>query len=132
MAQGAETSRTSGFALALLFATGLIELIVVGFAGMGFDEVADASPFGRTGTVIAVAVIAVVSLAGVVVALRGAHATARMVTAVVLFVAVGVVAVMALFFLIAGGAPIIFAILLVLTAVSIGMIGRAVLQAERR
>jgi hypothetical protein len=123
------TSRTSGFALALLFVTAVIELFVVAFASAGFDEVADASPFGRPGTAIVAVVVAVVALIGTVVAWRGAAPAIRTVTAILVSVGVGIVALMAFFFVVAGGTPIIFAILLALTAISMGMIGRALMAA---
>ncbi|WP_250000238.1 hypothetical protein [Actinoplanes sp. M2I2] len=114
--------------MALLLTTVMIELFVVGFASVGFEEVADASPFGRPGTAIASAVIAGVALLGTAVAWRGSHGVVRTLAALAVFVAVGVVAMMAVFFIAAGGTPIILAVLLVLVAVSMGMIGRAVLQ----
>ena len=56
-------SRTSGFALVLLFVVTVVQLFGVAFASAGLDEVADASPFGRVGTVLASGLIAVVALA---------------------------------------------------------------------
>lgn len=125
-------SRTSGFALVLLFAISLVQLAGVAVASAGFDEVADASPFGRPGTAVACAVIAVVALVGVVVAWRATAGTARMVTAIAVFIAVGIVALMAFYFVIAGGSTVIMAIVLALAALLIGLIGRAVLQSPRR
>ncbi|MFI7543796.1 hypothetical protein [Actinoplanes sp. NPDC049599] len=124
-------SRTSGFALLLLWVITVVELVVVAFASAGFDEVADASPFGWPGTAVVTAVIAVVASGGAVVAWRGAGAAVRNVAAVVVFIAVGIVGLMALSLMVAGGTAAGFAILLVLTAVTIGMIGRAVLQSRR-
>lgn len=132
VAPATRASRTNGFALGLLLTTALIELLVVAFASAGFDEVADASPFGRPGTAVVSAAIAVVALVGVAFAWRGGAGTPRLITAVLVFIAVGIVALMALFFIIAGGPPIILAVLLALTAVSIAMIGRAVLQQPAR
>ena len=48
-----KTSRTGGFALGLLLVTAVIPLVGVAVAGVGFDEIAGASSFGRPGTVIA-------------------------------------------------------------------------------
>ena len=124
----AQAARTSGLALMLLFTTAAIELLVVAFASMGFDEVADASPFGRPGTTAAVVLIEVTALVATVVAWRGGVGAVRGVSATGTFIAVGIVAMMALFFLIAGGTPIILAILLAHAAFSIAMIGRAVLR----
>lgn len=126
------TSRTSGFALGLLVVTAVIQLSVVAVASAGFDEVAGASPFGRPGTAVAAGVIAVVTLVGAVVAWRGGVGAVRAITAIVVFIAVGIIAMMALSFLVAGGITIGFALLLVLTAVSMAMIGRAVLQSPSR
>jgi hypothetical protein len=125
-------SRTSGFALVLLFVTAVIPLVGVAIASSGFDEVADASPFGRPGTAVACAVIAVVALIGVAVAWRAKAGTARVVTAGSVFIAVGIVALMAVYFVVAGGSTFIMAVLMVLAAVMIGMIGRAVLQPPSR
>ncbi|MET0415227.1 MAG: hypothetical protein ABW022_04295 [Actinoplanes sp.] len=118
----------SGFALGLLVAIAAIQLFVVAFASAGFDEVADASPFGRPGTALVATAIAAVALIGGVVAWRGASGPIRTITAVAVFAAVGVAALMAFALLVAGGPAIIMAILLVLAAFSIAMIGRAVLQ----
>jgi hypothetical protein len=122
------TSRTSGFALGLLVVTAVIQLFVVAVASVGFDEVAGASPFGRPGTAIAAGVIAVVTLVGAVVAWRGGVGVVRVITAMVVFISVGMIAMMAMSFVVAGGTTLAFAILLILAAVSLGMIGRAVLQ----
>jgi hypothetical protein len=127
-----KASRTSGFALVLLFVVALIQLVGVAIASAGFDEVADASPFGRPGTAVACAVIAVVAFIGVVVAWRAVAGTVRVVTAAVVYVAVGVLALMALYFVIAGQSTIIMAIVVVLAALMVGMIGRAVLQTPSR
>jgi hypothetical protein len=116
--------------LVLLAVTTLIELFVVAFATAGFEEVADASPFGRRGTLIAAGLIAAVTVAGVLVAGRSGSALLRVITAVVVFLALGIVVVMALFFLLAGGTSIILVVLLGHTAVSIGLVGRAVLQSD--
>src|SRR4051812_28182912 len=51
-------SRTSGFALGLMLVPAVIELFGVAFASAGFEEVADASPFGYPGTAIAAVLIA--------------------------------------------------------------------------
>jgi MFS-type transporter involved in bile tolerance (Atg22 family) len=114
--------------LVLLFVTALIELFVVAFASAGFDEVADASPFGHPGTTVAGLAITVIALVGALAAWRGRTGPLRTIVAVAVFTSVGVVAVMALFFVVAGGTPIILAVLLALAAVEIAMIGRAVLQ----
>jgi choline-glycine betaine transporter len=123
-----KTSRTSGFALTLLLVTALIPLFAVAFASAGFDEVADASPFGHPGTTVVTVVIALVTVIGTLAAWRGATGGIRAAAAIAVFVAGGIVVMMALFFVVAGGTPIIFAILLLLAAVSTGMIGRAILQ----
>jgi hypothetical protein len=54
-----------------------------------------------------------------------------MVTAIAVFTAVGIVALMAFYFVIAGGSTVIMAIVLALAALLIGLIGRAVLQSPR-
>lgn len=120
--------RTGGFALTLLSAAVVIELGVVAIAGVGFDEVSRASPFGRPGTTVAAIIIVAVALIGAVVAWRGAVDPFRGITAALVLAAGGVLAVMALSFLIAGGTPIIFAVLLAHATFSVAMIGRAVLQ----
>jgi choline-glycine betaine transporter len=124
----AGVTRTSGLALALLVVTAVIELLVVAFASAGFEEVSDASAFGPPGTTVAAGVIAVVALLATVVAWRGVTGVVRGITATVVFAAAGIIAVMALFFLIAGGTPIILAVLLAHAAFSVAMIGRAVLR----
>lgn len=124
-------SGTSGFALVLLWVITVIELVAVAFASAGFDEITDASPFGWPGTAIVAAVIAVVASGGAVVAWRGAAPAVRTFAAVAAFIAVGIVVLMALSFVAAGGTATGFAILLVLAAVMLGMIGRAVLQSRR-
>lgn len=129
LASGA--SRTSGFALVLLWVVTVIELFVVAFASAGSEEVAEASPFGWPGTGVVAGVIAVVTTAGAVVAWRGADAGIRAVAGLAVFVGVGIVGLMALAFSLAGGSAAGFAILLVLTTVTSGMIGRAVLHARR-
>jgi hypothetical protein len=123
-----KASRTSGFALGLFLVTALIPLFVVAFAAAGFDEVADASPFGWPGTAIVLAVVAVVTLAGAVVAWRGSGGVVRSLTAIGAFVMVAVVVLMAGYFVVAGGLAMGFAILLLLAAVEIALIGNAVLQ----
>ena len=124
----AKVSRTSGFALAMFFITTVIELFAVAIASAGFDEVADASPFGRSGTIVVAAIAAGVAVIGSIVAWRGSTGALRGITATIVFIAVGVVALMVLYFVIAGGTPIILAFLLAHAAFSLGMIGRAVLQ----
>lgn len=132
MGPATKASRTSGFALVLLFVVALIQLVGVAIASAGFDEVADASPFGRPGTAAACAVIAVVALIGVVVAWRAVAGTVRVVTAVAVFIAAGIVALLAVYFVVAGEPTIIMAIVLALAALMIAMIGRAVLQTPSR
>lgn len=121
-------SRTGGFALVLLFATAAIELLVVAIATAGFDEVAEASPFGRPATIVVAAVAAGIACVGAILAWLGVSGALRTITAVLVFVAVGVIAVMVLFFVIAGGTPIILGVLLAHAAFSLAMIGRAVLR----
>lgn len=128
MRSSAEVSRTSGFALVLLFATAVIELFAVAMASAGFDEVAKGSPFGRSGTIVVVTVVAAVACIGTILAWSGVSGLLRGLTATAVFVAVGIVAVMVLFFLIARGTPIILGVLLAHAAFSLGMIGRAVLR----
>jgi magnesium-transporting ATPase (P-type) len=120
------------FALVLQFVVALIQLVGVAVASAGFDEVADASPFGRPGTAVACVVIAVVALGGVVVAWRPAAGTARIITAISVFVAVGISAVIALYLVVAGGPTSIFAMLPFLAAIMVGLIGWAVLQPPSR
>jgi hypothetical protein len=120
--------RASGFTLVLLFATAVIELFVVAMASAGFDEVAEASPFGRSGTIVVAAVAAGIACLGAILAWRGVSGALRGITAILVFVAVGVTAVMVLFLVIAGGTPIILGVLLAHAAFSLGMIGRAVLR----
>lgn len=128
MRASAEASRTGGFALVMLCTTAVIELLVIGFASAGFDEVADASPFGRPGTAIVFAVFAVVTLIATVVAWRGGVGAVRVITVSVLSIAVAIVVAMAMLFVTAGGITVGFAILLLLAAISMGMIARALLQ----
>jgi multisubunit Na+/H+ antiporter MnhG subunit len=72
------------------------------------------------------------ALIGVVVAWRATAGAARVVTAGSVFIAVGIVSLMAVYFVVAGGSTFIMAVLMVLAAVMIGMIGRAVLQPPSR
>ncbi|GAA3914054.1 hypothetical protein [Actinoplanes auranticolor] len=124
-------SGTSGFALVLLWLITVIQLVGVAVASAGFDEIADASPFGQPGTAIVAAAIAVVASGAAVVAWQGATPAVCTVAAVATFAAVGIVALMALSFVVAGGTATGFAILLVLAAVMIAMIGWAALQSRR-
>jgi len=124
----AVVARTSGFVLTLWFAALVIELGVLAIAIAGFDEVSQASPFGRTGTVLAAFVIVVVVLIGTIAAWRGVSGALRGVVAALVFAAAGVIAVLALFLVIAGGAPLVLAVLLAHATFSAAMIGRAVLR----
>ena len=121
--------RASGLALTLQCATALIELMVVAIAAAGFDEVADASPLGRQGTIVAAVALCVVTLIGAGAAWRGVSGALRTTVAILVFVGVGIIALMAFFFLIAGGVPIVFAVLLTHAALSVALIGRTVLGA---
>lgn len=122
-------ARTSGLALALLCTTAVIELLALGIAATGFDEVADASPFGERGTVAAALILAVTALVGAVCAWREVSGALRIAVVVLVFAGVGILALMTFFFLIAGGASIIFAVLMAHATFSLALIGRAVLQA---
>jgi hypothetical protein len=124
----AKVSRTSGFTLVLLCTATLIELAVVALLALASDDVADASPFGRSGTVVVGVAGGVIAVVGAVVGWRGAVGAVRVVAAALLFVAVGIIAVMVMFFVIAGGVTIGLAVLLAHATFSVAMIGRAVLQ----
>ncbi|WP_189082062.1 hypothetical protein [Mangrovihabitans endophyticus] len=109
--------------------TAVIPLASVAVASAGFDQVADASPVGRPGTVLACAVLAVVALAGTVLAWRGTVGSTRTIAAAVLFLAAAVAAALTVFLLIAAGSALGAASLTALATVSLAMIGRALLQA---
>ena len=106
----------------------LFELPVVLVMCSGFDEVAREAVLGTPGTQLALAAVLVVVAVGAVVAWRGAVGSARVVTAALLFVAAGVTGALLIGFL-TGGAYVIIAVLLAHSAVSLAMIGRAVLRA---
>lgn len=120
--------RTSGFNLVLLCTASVIELLVVATLAVVSDEVADAAPFGRVGAVVLGAVGAVIAIVGAVVGWRGAGGAVRAVTATLVFVTVGLIAMMTWFFVIAGGVTIGVAVLLAHATFSVTMIGRAVLR----
>jgi len=124
----AGVSRTSGFALALFCTTAVVEMLAVAVAGAWFDDVADASPFGRAGTIVVAAIASGIACVGTILAWRGSSGALRGITATLVFVVVGIVLLMVLYFLIAGGTPIILALWLAHAAFSLGMIGRVALQ----
>jgi len=124
----ANVSRTSGFNLVLLCTAVVIELSVVVALAMASDEVAEAAPFGRSGTVVLSVAGAVIAVVGAVVGWRGAGGAVRNVTAALVLVAVVIIAVMVMFFVIGGGVTIGLAVLLAHATFSVAMIGRAVLQ----
>jgi hypothetical protein len=126
----AGASRTSGFALVLLVATAVIELLVVAIASAGFDEVADASPFGNSATIVVTAVAAGVTCIGAILAWQGVSGALCGITATLVFATVGIIGFMVGYFLIAGGTPIILGVLLAHAGFSLAMIGRAVLRPE--
>ncbi|MBG0569111.1 hypothetical protein [Actinoplanes aureus] len=119
-------ARASGFVLSLWCAIVVIELIVTAFAATGFDEVADASPFGRAGTIVVSLAIAAVACVGAVCAWRGAPGPLRVLVAVLLFLGTGLLVLIALFFVIAADVTVILGFLLVPAAVFVGLIGAAV------
>ena len=120
----------SGTALLLWLVSAGVELVIVLFAGAGFDEVADASPYGRAGTVVVIVAILAVALAGTVLAWRGAAGAWRVLVGCVLFVAAGLLLAMAIGFLTAGLPAAVLAVLLLLAAVQIVLIGAAVLRSS--
>ena len=123
---------SSGTALLLWLVSAGIELAIVLSAGAGFDEVADASPYGRPGTVVVIAAVLAVALVGTVLAWRAAAGAWRVPVACGLFVAAGLLLALAIGFL-AGGLPAaVLAILPLLAAVQIVLIGAAVLRSAGR
>ncbi|WP_158277832.1 hypothetical protein [Pseudosporangium ferrugineum] len=105
-----------------------MELLVVAVASIGFDEVADASPFGRTGTALLAVASTVVACVGAVVGWRGASRALQVTTAAALCIAAGLIALTAMVLAINGGNTIIFAFLLAPAALFLALICRAVLQ----
>src|SRR5690349_312803 len=110
----------------MLVVPAVIEPVVTGVAATGFEEIADASPLGAHGTFAVGGAAAVVSVVGAIFALRGVDGLLRSCVAVLLGVFAGIIAVVAFILLLAGGMPILFAILLLHATFSIGMIARAV------
>lgn len=123
-----KVSRTSGFNLFLLSTAAVVELLLVAALAVVSDEIADAAPFGRVGTVVLGVVGAVIAVVGAVMGQRGSGGAVRAITATLVFVAVGLIAVMVVFFVVGGGVTIGLAVLLAHATFSVAMIGRAVLQ----
>ncbi|BCJ44841.1 hypothetical protein GCM10010168_16540 [Actinoplanes ianthinogenes] len=121
---------TSGLALLLFGLPAVVEPLVVGVAATGFDEIADASPFGAQGTFAIGVVAAVFSAIGTVMAWRGVDGLIRLIMAILLAIFAGLIAAMALALLFAGGVTLIFAVLLLHAAFSIVMITQALLRSK--
>ena len=121
-------TRTDSSTLFLLSASVLIELVGVLIAVAGFDEVADASPVGRAGTVLGLAVILILALAGAFVAWRGPAGRIAVVLGITLFAAAGLLTTMVVAFVLGGLTTFILAILLGHATFAVVMIGRALLR----
>ncbi|BCY08798.1 hypothetical protein [Actinoplanes sp. L3-i22] len=117
-----------GFALVLFGLPAVVEPALVAVAATAFPEIADASPYGRTGTLVIGLLAATVSAVGVILAWRGISGTPRAATAVLLGVAAGLVGLLAFTLLLGGGMLLIFAILLIHGTFSICVIAREVLR----
>ncbi|KUL27784.1 hypothetical protein ADL15_33635 [Actinoplanes awajinensis subsp. mycoplanecinus] len=118
----------NGLALLLFGLPGVIEPAVVAFAATGFPEVADASPFGREGTVIVGVVAAVAAAVGAIVAWRGVSGPFRAATAILLGIVAALVALMAFAFLVSGTVVFVLGVLMIHTAIAVCVIGREVLR----
>ncbi|MBU2664800.1 hypothetical protein KOI35_14960 [Actinoplanes bogorensis] len=127
MARAKAKGRTDGFSLVIILLTLLIMLFGLVIGALWFDEVADASPFGRAGTVVVAVVMAVIAVASTIVAARGMVA-ARRVASVACFAAAVVALVLALFILLSGGIAISLGFLLGYATLAFGLIGNAVLR----
>ncbi|MEV0902377.1 hypothetical protein [Actinoplanes sp. NPDC049802] len=128
--------RMSGFALTLNALFAVIEFGVVAMAAAGFEEVADAAPFGRTGTIALCGVSAVITCAGAVLAWRGVSGPVGALTGILLAASIGLTALLALSLVTAGGAMIILVVPLAHAVFSMATIvwaiRRAVPMVERR
>lgn len=127
--RSAEARRMDGLALLLWGVPAVIEPLALAFAAAGLPEVADASPFGRVGTVVVAVLTAVLSAVGAILAWRGGSGVFRGVTAVLLAVAAVLVGLMTFYFLFSGAMFVAFGILLLHATISICVLTRAVLQA---
>ncbi|WP_264653241.1 hypothetical protein [Actinoplanes cyaneus] len=118
-----------GFALLLWAVPAVIEPLTLAFAASGLPEVADASPYGRAGTVAVAVLAAVLSAFGATLAWRGASAALRGVTAVLLAVVAVLIGLMTFYFFFSGPMFVAFGILLLHATISICVLTRAVLRA---
>ncbi|SDT80895.1 hypothetical protein [Actinoplanes derwentensis] len=124
--ESVKPGRAGGLGLFLLAVPAVVEPAVTALAVAMFPEIADASLLGGAGTIAVGVAAAVLAAVGAALALRGTRGLAASIIAVLLSVAGGLVALVAFSLLFAGGALIIFAILLLHAAFSIAMIVRAV------
>ncbi|GIE84615.1 hypothetical protein Are01nite_10950 [Actinoplanes regularis] len=118
-----------GLALLLWAAPAVIEPLALAFAAWGLPEVADASPFGRAGTVVVAVSAAVLSALAAILAWRGISGALRGVTAVLLTVVTVLVGLMTVHFFFSGAMFVAFGILLLHATISICVLTQAVLQA---
>jgi hypothetical protein len=123
--ESVESQRTGGLGLFLFAAPAVVESSVAALAAAMFAEIAGSSPLDRIGTIAVGVAAAVLSAFGAVLAFRRAVGALATVVALGLGVVGGLLALIAFAFLFAGGASLIFGVLLVHAVFSIAMIVRA-------
>jgi hypothetical protein len=125
----ANTARASRTALLLWFVPPFFELPAVMLLSTVFDEVAREAIYGSPGTAVVLAAVLIVVVVGTVLAWVGVRGATSTVAAAALFVSAGLTGALLLGFL-TRGAYLILAVLLAHSAVSIALIGRAVLRSD--
>lgn len=123
-------ARAGGLTLLLMCSAASILLLTGAFGAAASEEVADATPFGRTGTVVVTIGAAVVVCAAAAVAWRTAWSRTRAAVAGLSIIAAVLVATMAFFFLFADPAQVSLGLLLTCAAVLIALGGREAAQAS--
>jgi hypothetical protein len=126
-AAGAEQG--NGFTTAVLWVTAVVALGVTAAAVLMSDEIADALPFSRGGTVATLSLIAVfTSIGSFVVGRRTGGLLLRRCLIGLLSAGFGLIALAALTLIAAGGIAVGLIFLLVPAAIEIGMICRALIK----
>lgn len=118
-----------GFALLLWAAPAVIEPLTVAFAASGLPEVADASPYGCTGTVAVAVLASVLSTVGAILAWRGMSGALRGVMSALLAVIAVLLGVLYFSFFFSGAMLVGFGILMLHATISVCVLTGAVLQA---
>ncbi|GGN80408.1 hypothetical protein GCM10010112_55930 [Actinoplanes lobatus] len=122
--------RSGGFTLLMLCTTASILLLTVALLVTSSEDVADATPFGRIGTLVVTVGAALVVCASAVIARHTAVPAVRATAVGASIIAAALVAVMAFLFLFANSAQFAVGLLLACAAVLVALGGRAVAQAS--